>query len=402
MRTKNLKTAGWVITALFVVGIYSQSIATAASVGNKAPAFSLQTHDGKTFKLENLKGKRGVVLVFFATWCPYCMVEVPEVKNFVEQSKGKNILVYGVNLRQPQHVVDKFVADYKVNYRILLDTEGAVAKRFGVRGIPFIAGIDANGVIQFTGHKLPEDKEGLIKTLTAPLAPMKAEPKAEEPVATDVQTVNRETLKRWIDSGEKLTIVDVLSPASYHKAHIEGAINIPFAQADALAHRFPKEGKLVVYCANFKCKASTKIAQKLATKGYTNVYDYEGGIADWLEGDLPANKGEHEIRFITKEELQELKKKNNNNLIIIDTLGPENYKSGHIPGAINIPYKDLARKIDALDKNATIVTYCANYICQASSKAAEILLRAGFKTVYDYKGGVYEWKESGLPLEMPQ
>lgn len=382
--------AGVAILAL-LVSMAAPALAEAPGKGDSAPVFSLETHDGKTLNLEKLRGKKGALLVFFATWCPACMAEVPAIKQFVQAYKDADILVYGVNVRQTREVVQKFVKDKGVNYRILLDSDGKVARDYGVRGIPYIVAIDANGKIQYTGHHLPKDQKTLVAQMTKGIeADVKT---ADAKTKTEVPIVDRKTLKQWVDSDEKVTIVDVLSPGSYHKAHIKGAINIPFNHYESLKHRFPKDGKLVVYCASFQCHASTRVVKKLIADGYTNVYDYAGGIKDWLAADLPAKKGAHEVNFIDLATLKEWKA-SHENLVIIDVLSPESYKKAHIPGAINIPYEQLAERLDELDKNAKIVTYCANTICQASSKAAEILLEAGFTDVHDFKGGIHEWQRS--------
>lgn len=150
------------------------SLALANTVGKPASDFTLKTHDGKQLTLSKLKGKRGVVLVFFATWCPPCMTEVPHVKKFVTAAKGKNVLIYGVNVQQSKRIVERFIKDRKINYRILLDTKAAVARTYGVRGIPTIIGIDADGVVRYRAHGLPKDSAALIKTLTASLPEKKA------------------------------------------------------------------------------------------------------------------------------------------------------------------------------------------------------------------------------------
>lgn len=168
MRVSGIAAALVGIALVFPLGCGRQNGQT-SSVGEVATDFTLQTHDGKELTLSSLKGKRGVVLVFFATWCPPCMAEVPHVKQFVESTRDRNVLVYGVNLQQPKRVVESFVRDREVNYRILLDSDGKVAKAYGVKGIPTIIGIDANGEVQYRAHALPSDAEALIKALTAPL-----------------------------------------------------------------------------------------------------------------------------------------------------------------------------------------------------------------------------------------
>lgn len=107
-----------------------------------------------------------------------------------------------------------------------------------------------------------------------------------------------------------------------------------------------------------------------------------------------------DVAYITKDTLQNLMKAKDS-LVIIDVLGAEKYAKGHIKGAINIPLKKLDNKelLANMDKSKTYVVYCANAKCQASVKAAKLLMKNGFKKVYDYKNGIAEWKEEKLPLD---
>jgi peroxiredoxin len=134
-------------------------------VGDEAPDFTLQTPDGRSLTLSRLQEKRGVLLVFFATWCPACRAEVPELKAFVDAARKEPLLVYGVNFRQSAAVVKRFAEENELNYRILLDKEGEVARDYGVHGIPLLVGIDGEGVIRFRDHGLPEDREALVASL---------------------------------------------------------------------------------------------------------------------------------------------------------------------------------------------------------------------------------------------
>lgn len=105
------------------------------------------------------------------------------------------------------------------------------------------------------------------------------------------------------------------------------------------------------------------------------------------------------IKFITIEQLLEMMA-NNQKFKLVEVLDRKNFKSGHIPGAINLPLNELellARKY--LKKTDTIVVYCASYVCHASTKAAEILLKAGYKKTLDFKGSKKLWIDVGFELE---
>ena len=153
-----------------------------------APDFTLETHDGKSLTLSRLKGKRAVILDFGTTTCPYCMQAIPHVKKFVERNRDKNVLLYMVNYKQSKRVVEKLVKDKALNYRVLLDSDGRVTAFYGITGFPTIVFIDADGIIRYASHAMPQNEEKLVEILTAPLEKEetpteKKEPSPENPTA---------------------------------------------------------------------------------------------------------------------------------------------------------------------------------------------------------------------------
>jgi rhodanese-related sulfurtransferase len=87
------------------------------------------------------------------------------------------------------------------------------------------------------------------------------------------------------------------------------------------------------------------------------------------------------------------------NSVIIDVRTPGEYESGHIKNAININVSDsnFQEKIAQLNKNEKVYVYCK--IGSRSNKAANILVKNGFKQVYDLNGGIISWQRANLPLE---
>ena len=130
-----------------------------------AAPWTLKDVDGKTVSLADYRGQKGVVLVFFATWCPSCMEEVPDLIAFREKYKSRNLEVVAIGVGQPMQVYKRFVAEAKVNYRVVADEDSAVAEKYGVTGIPLILGVDVNGRIVYNDHMLPKDRDGLVKRL---------------------------------------------------------------------------------------------------------------------------------------------------------------------------------------------------------------------------------------------
>lgn len=103
-----------------------------------------------------------------------------------------------------------------------------------------------------------------------------------------IRQITRDELRSMFTSAEKFKLVDVLSRDSFENEHIECAISIPFEDLEKMAPRLlRKNEKIVVYCANFDCQASTQAAEKLTQMGFTDVLHYKGGLKDYKEGGFP-------------------------------------------------------------------------------------------------------------------
>ena len=90
---------------------------------------------------------------------------------------------------------------------------------------------------------------------------------------------------------------------------------------------------------------------------------------------------------ITKEEMQELLN-NNENVVLLDVRSPQEFKEGHLEGAINIPTYELKYKahIFLVNKDSIIIAYCAFGI--RSKKAVKILRKLGYKNIYHLQSGI--------------
>lgn len=103
-----------------------------------------------------------------------------------------------------------------------------------------------------------------------------------------MQTLTRDELKRMNEEQhEDFVLINVLPREAFNDKHIRTSINIPYKQADFVGTvekvTGSKDRKIVVYCANFDCDASSNAARQLEEAGFTQVYDYEGGTQDWFE-----------------------------------------------------------------------------------------------------------------------
>lgn len=115
------------------------------SIGLQAPDFELKTLDGQTLKLSQFRGKK-VMLNFWATWCPPCKAEMPDMQTFYTEV-GDKIQILAVNI-DPEYDVAGFVKEMKINFPILLDENDEATNAYQILTIPTTFFIDEEGIIQ--------------------------------------------------------------------------------------------------------------------------------------------------------------------------------------------------------------------------------------------------------------
>ena len=136
--------------------------------GKMSPGFSLADTHGKIHQLSDYDDKVRLV-VFWATWCPPCMEEVPSLKRLQERygPKGLQIMALSVDNR-PERVLPKFISDNNINYLVLVCDEDTQKAFGGISGIPTAFLIDREGKISrvYQGYtvesKFTRDIEALL------------------------------------------------------------------------------------------------------------------------------------------------------------------------------------------------------------------------------------------------
>lgn len=88
-------------------------------------------------------------------------------------------------------------------------------------------------------------------------------------------------------------------------------------------------------------------------------------------------------------------------LVIVDARYRETFDLEHLPGAINLPWREIDESTTAhLSRDAEYVVYCWNASCHASTKTADRLESLGFR-VKELHGGLQVWKRQGYPTVRP-
>lgn len=86
----------------------------------------------------------------------------------------------------------------------------------------------------------------------------------------------------------------------------------------------------------------------------------------------------------------------NTSHLLLDVRTPEEFASGHIHGAVNIPVDLLESRLSQIPTDQPIVVYCRSG--NRSARASQILAQAGFAAIYDL-GGLIDWTAQGFPIE---
>lgn len=130
-----------------------------AKAGGIAPDFTLSDLEGNEFTLSQFKHDKNVLIVFGATWCPYCVEEIPELKKIYETFKDDKVKLMYIDIQESPAKVGSFVKEKMIPYTVLLDTGGKVASSYKVRGIPHQVVVDKKGKIYYEG---PRPAGGLL------------------------------------------------------------------------------------------------------------------------------------------------------------------------------------------------------------------------------------------------
>ncbi len=219
------------------------------------------------------------------------------------------------------------------------------------------------------------------------------------------QTISSIQLQKELSAGNKLTLLDIRPFENYAVEHILDSVNIPLVD-------FPVGSKInalnpvVIITTDLveEDKASVETAIKsLSDEHLTNVRVLAGGIEAWKKnigatinfGDPKSFTDQAKVSYVEADKLNEALKQEVATFIL-DVRTPAEYASGHLKGALNVPFDDLEKRRSEIQPFPKVVVVGINELqeFQASVQLYDMILIQPFVL----KGGINNWQKKGFEL----
>lgn len=138
------------------------------AVGAAAPIVTVHDLDGKSVDLGAYIGKQPVVLEWWATWCELCEAMLPRVKA-AHAAYGDRVAFLGINVtvNQTPERVKKYLAQHQPPFRTLYDDRGTSIRAYSVPSTSFIAIVNREGKVVYTGLGEAQDLDPALRQVTA-------------------------------------------------------------------------------------------------------------------------------------------------------------------------------------------------------------------------------------------
>jgi peroxiredoxin len=139
----------WIFISADRAGTSTAGQIPAPREGFLAPDFSLQTPEGETIVLSELRGQ-AVLVNLWATWCPPCRAEMPAIQKLYDEYKDQGFVALAVNMtyQDDARAIAPFIQEYNLSFPILLEQTGEMARKYELRSLPSSYFINRAGIVQ--------------------------------------------------------------------------------------------------------------------------------------------------------------------------------------------------------------------------------------------------------------
>jgi rhodanese-related sulfurtransferase/thiol-disulfide isomerase/thioredoxin len=216
------------------------------------------------------------VVLFLGTWCKDSISEAPKFLKIYDLAANPNLSleIYAVDRKKQDGL--------------------GMAERFNLERVPTMIflrdGKEMSRIVEYPKKSMEEDFLRIVelKEPEAPRSPESAKPEK----AAKAPRMTVEDLKKMMDEGATVVIVDTNDEKTYQMKHIKGAIHFPWAKVIGDPGSLPKDKLLVLYCGCIGEEASDNVAQQLMNNwGYTNIKVLDGGLMRWGKMGYPVETG---------------------------------------------------------------------------------------------------------------
>lgn len=163
---KQLPMKNYIRILLLGFILFLSAVKLLSAQGNlPAPDFQLQDTRQDIVTLSSYKNKQPVILLFWASWSPFCQKELSVLNDMYAGLIKEGIEVLSINSGESPDKVDDFIRNYNLAYRVLLDKDTQASGLFQTKGFPTYVLIDEKGNIVFQDDYFPytEYKDLILK-----------------------------------------------------------------------------------------------------------------------------------------------------------------------------------------------------------------------------------------------
>ncbi|MBI5445067.1 MAG: TlpA family protein disulfide reductase [Deltaproteobacteria bacterium] len=151
--------------ALGLLAVLLPLLAGAVAVGDQAPEFRLKDLEGRERSLSDLREGGAIVLDFGSVYCASCQEVLRRLEALRREQKpgGPRVAVVNVDPPWAEKVIQSVMKGLRAGYPVVRDLDGTTADAYGVKQIPHLVAVDAEGIIRAVHEGLPANLEQALQ-----------------------------------------------------------------------------------------------------------------------------------------------------------------------------------------------------------------------------------------------
>ncbi|GBE13087.1 sporulation thiol-disulfide oxidoreductase A precursor [bacterium BMS3Bbin14] len=151
----------WSYTLILALILVLPTASFAQRVGSKLKPFAAtKTMAGNTINMQEMIGTKPIMLVFWASWCPNCLHEVPRINQLkkIYGKKGMEFIGINVGRNDSETRAALFIKKTGMTYPVVFDRDLKIIRQYMIIAVPTVIVADRKGIIVYRGHGIPEEQ----------------------------------------------------------------------------------------------------------------------------------------------------------------------------------------------------------------------------------------------------